>query len=141
VRIVVDTNVIVSALLSPGSVPGKVMEAWDSSNYSLMISEPLLAEYLLVLERPRLQTKHHKSSAEIHALIHRFRTEGRMVQTDRKLRVVRADPDDDIIVATAVAGNADFIVSGDRHLLEIGEHAGIRIIPPGVFLAILEHDL
>lgn len=56
-------------------------------------------------------------------------------------RAVPADPDDDVVVATAIAGNADFIVSGDRHLLELGEHAGIRIISPAMLLVLLEADL
>ena len=54
---------------------------------------------------------------------------------------VASDPDDDVVIATATAGRADYIVSGDRHLLEIGEHGGIRIVRPATFLVILDTDL
>ena len=140
-RIVLNTNVLVSALLSPGSVPGAVLAGWTADDYTLLVSELLIAEYLRLLERPRLQSKHRKGQEEIHALIAQFRSNGVLVQTDILTRVVAADSDDDIVVATAVAGEADFIVSGDRHLLDLGEHAGIRVVAPAIFLAILERDL
>jgi uncharacterized protein len=141
VRIVLDTNVLVSALLSPGSVPGIVLSRWTTDSYEMLVSEPLLAEYLRVLERPRLQDKHRKEQKEIHALIARFRVDGVLVEPDTGIRVVRADPDDDIVVATAVAGEADYIVSGDRHLLELGILEGIRVVTPAVLLVIFEEDL
>lgn len=65
---------------------------------------------------------------------------GIRVDPDLQPKVVIADPDDDVVVACAVAGDADYIVSGDRHLLKLGEHNDIPILRPTIFLALLDDE-
>jgi uncharacterized protein len=141
VQIVIDTNVIVSSYMFPNSTPGAIIEYWHANAFKLLISTLLIAEYERVLQYPHVRSRIKLTEGEFARSIAIVRKQGLLVEPNADLRVVADDPDDDIIVATALAGNADFIVSGDRHLLEIGEHAGIRIIPPSVFLVILEQDL
>ena len=59
------------------------------------------------------------------------------VQFITGIAVIAADPSDDMVLACAVAGKADYIVSGDPHLLDLGEYEGIRIVSPAVFVSIL----
>jgi uncharacterized protein len=125
----------------PGSIPGAIVEHWHGRAFELLVSTLLLAEYERVLHYPHIRSRLSLAQSELARSIEIMRQRGTLVVPDAELRVVTADPDDDIVVATAVAGNADFIVSGDRHLLDLGEHRGIRIIAPAIFLAILEHDL
>lgn len=136
-RAVLDTNVIVSALLNPNSSPGQVLEHWSSKAYVLIVSDLLLDEFLDVLSRPRIQALHKRDDSQIATLLKQFWDRGKLVNIDETLQVVIADPSDDVFVQTALAGNADFIVSGDRHLLELGEYRGIQIVTPAEFLAIL----
>lgn len=140
-RIVVDTNVVVSSYMFPGSTPGAVIEYWYAGTVELVVSMPLIAEYERVLRYPHISVRLRLTDDGLRKSIQKFRDRGTLVEPDAETRVVTADPDDDVVVATAVAGNADYIVSGDKHLLELSEHNGIRIVTPAVFLAILEHDL
>lgn len=140
-RATIDPNVIVSAFMFPRSAPGILIEYWGSGAFELLVSEPLIAEYQRVLRYPHISSRHHMSEARLNRSIDLFRTRGTVVEPDTRITVVRADPDDDIVIATAVAGEADYIVSGDRHLLELGQHEGIRLVTPAVFLVILDEDL
>lgn len=137
-QVVLDTNVVVSVFMFPGSVPGSLLEHWNTGDFAIVVSAALLSEYQRVLNYPHLRPRHRLSSADIEQVMDRFRTKGLLVSTEKPARVVPADPDDDVVIACAVAGDADYIVSGDRHLLEIGVHAGIRILLPAVFLVLLE---
>lgn len=88
----------------------------------------------------RIQKRHGLTNEEIDRSINRFKEGGTNVTLGPRKRVVSADPDDDIFVACAVAGQADYIVSGDRHLLDLGQHEGIRIVRPAIFLMLLERE-
>jgi uncharacterized protein len=141
VQIVIDTNVIVSSYMFPGAIPGAIIEHWHGHAFELLVSTSLIAEYERVLHYPHIRSRITLEEDELARSIQIVRKRGILVEPNDDLRVVAADSDDDIGVATAVAGNADFVVSGDRYLLDLGEHRGIRIIAPAIFLAILEHDL
>lgn len=105
------------------------------------MSHSLVAEYRRALNYPRVQRFIGLSSPKIEEALTGFRQADVFVNPDSTEAVVTADPDDDVVIACAVAGSADYIVSGDRHLLDMGEHAGIRIVRPTTFLVVLETDL
>jgi putative PIN family toxin of toxin-antitoxin system len=106
--------------------------------FDVIVSEALLAEYRKVLTYPHLQQRHQYDEQRIREFVDNFRKYGQLVHPGFQPSVVTADPDDDIFIACAVAGEADYIVSGDRHLLNLGEYQGIHILRPADFLAILE---
>lgn len=139
-KAVLDTNVIISAYMAPASVPGTIIERWGAGAFEIIVSERLLAEYRRVMSYPRIQQKHRLTEDEIDQSLTRFRKKGIHTNPGVIANVVAADSDDDIFVACAVDGNADYIVSGDRHLLDIGEHEGIRVLRPVVFLALLDEE-
>lgn len=139
-RVVLDTNVIVSAHIYPENVPGAILERWSADAFELIVSTSLLDEYRRVMGYERIQPLHGLTNEEIDRSIDRLKEGGTSVIPGPRKNVVAADPDDGIFVACAVAGQADYIVSGDRHLLDLGQHEGIRIIRPAIFLTLLEYE-
>lgn len=126
-RIVVDTNTVVSGLLWQGP-PRRLIDLARESAFVLCTSLELLAELKDVIHRPkfaqRLQDVGH-SAAEA---VQRYRSLAVLVDAPPLLHPVSRDPDDDIVLATAVAAEAALIASGDRDLLDLGAFRGIRIL-------------
>jgi putative PIN family toxin of toxin-antitoxin system len=136
--VVLDTNVLVSAVLSPRGTPSRILELAQTGGFAVTVSEVLIAEYGEVLLSPEFVERYHLARAEVIDLLSSFAQLATIVQTVESLRVVEQDPDDDRVLECAVAGGADYIVSGDKHLLNLGEYEGIRILSPGDFLRVLE---
>ncbi len=140
-RVVLDTNVLISAVLSRGSPPDLILRAWRTGSFELVISTPLLRELEKVLARPRIRRRLQWSTDERTIFVAAL-SEGALVVTpEEELRVIRADVADNRVLEAAVRAEADFIVSGDRHLLELRSHEGIRIVTPARFLAIIASRL
>ena len=127
-RVVLDTNVWVSGLLRPGLVT-TVTDAAIAGRYQALISAVLLHELSAVLRRPRFAIP----TEAIEPLLHEIHEACEMVEPTATLRVVREDPADNRVLECAMAGHADLIVSGDHHLLNLREHAGIPISSPASF--------
>ncbi len=136
-RVVLDTNIIVSALLSPRGLRAQLVEAWRVQTFQPVVSEPILAEYERALNYPEVAARHGLSRGEVAEIVEGLRQFALMVAPAERLAVVRDDPDHDKFLECAVAGEANYIVSGDRHLLDLQEYRGIQILPAGVFLAVL----
>lgn len=138
--IVLDTNVIVSALLSPSGALAEIMARWQADEFEVATSPPLIAELEQVLNYN--QVRHHlrQSPEEIAMFLKRLRTVARVVEPQNELEVVHADPDDNRVLECALAGRAAFAVSGDDHLLSLKEYEQIVILNPAGFLSILTHQ-
>jgi putative PIN family toxin of toxin-antitoxin system len=133
-RVVLDTNVFVSGLLSKTGLPAKILDAWRAGQYLLIASPPIVAEIKRVLQTPRIREKYFITDGDIEQLIILLEKEALIVPgyTDVK-DAIPDDPSDEMFLACAVDAAADFIVSGDRHLLEISEYKGISIITVNEF--------
>jgi uncharacterized protein len=128
-RVVFDTNVYISAILTPGN-SREVLELARESEISLMVSEAILAE----LERV-LRLKIHRSGSEIALILKAIRDISVFVSPAMRFSVVEEDDTDNRILECAVEGGADYIVSGDQHhLLSLKEFQGGKILSPAGFL-------
>ena len=141
-RAVVDTNVWVSAFLNPHGLPGQLVTALQQARFTLSTSEPLLAELAEVLSRPRLARRHERATEQILAFVEALRGDAEMILPAGSIRVCR-DPDDDVLIETALLADAQCVVSGDRdtqarEVIEYLEAAGIRVLTVREFLAELE---
>jgi putative PIN family toxin of toxin-antitoxin system len=128
-RVVLDTNVFVSSLLSKKGAPSKVLDEWRSGNYLVVTSPSIIAEIRRVLKAPRMKKKYRIGEQEIVQLIDLLKKEAVIVPGVPGVKgVIPRDPEDHKFLACAMEAGADFIVSGDRHLLDLGAHRGIPII-------------
>jgi hypothetical protein len=131
VRVVLDTNAVISALLFSG-VSSKLVSLWQDGLVTPLLSREILDEYLRVLSYRKFEL----SEKEIKELIQEeILPYAEVVKPKRRLRVIRRDPADNKFLECAVAGKAGVIISGDKDLLSLGQYRKIRIQSPGQFLA------
>jgi putative PIN family toxin of toxin-antitoxin system len=129
-RLVLDTNLLISAALAPQGKPRRVL-AWARDNARLIASLPLLKEVRTRLERPKF--RRYLSAEDAERFVLDFAAVCDKPALSGSIRVCR-DPDDDMVLETAVAGRADCIVTGDQDLLVLDPFQGIRILLPADFL-------
>ncbi len=128
IRIVLDTNVIVSALVF-GGVPRAVLEIAEAGQCELFYSEPIQNEVRRILAE-----KFAWPTVRLQEVLPVVWTMGELVVPIVPVLAVADDPDDDRILECAVAARASFIVSGDRHLLALRSYQSISIVTPRKFL-------
>jgi len=137
-RVVLDTNIIVSATIARNGHADQILRAWYQGEFDLVVSLSVLDEIEDVLTRPRIIRQQWMTREEVSVLILRLQTAATIVLDRLDLKVVIEDPDDDKFFSAAHEGDADYIVSGDPHLLEIKEYQGIKILAPARFLKLLQ---
>ena len=125
-RVVIDTNVVLSGLIKPGSVPGRVLRAWRDGSIRLVLSEFLLEEIAVTLARPKIQALVPWPAAQIDRFVLELRAFCDVVEpTELNFKYPR-DPDDIPVLATLIASGADLLVTGDRDLLVLREEYPIE---------------
>ncbi|MGZ6564205.1 MAG: putative toxin-antitoxin system toxin component, PIN family [Solirubrobacteraceae bacterium] len=116
-RAVIDPNVLVSAAISPAGQPRQILTAWTNERFELIASPAVLDELADVLARPKLER--FITTAIAVAFIDGLAADAIIVADPPDPPSVSPDPDDDYLIALARAARADYIVSGDRHLLDL----------------------
>ncbi len=125
-RLVLDTNVVVSGLLWDGA-PRSLLQLARENRVDLITSAPLLAELTNILERDKFTQKIAVSMLTVDELVDRYAALTEMVRPTLTPRIA-PDPDDDVVIGTALAATADLIVTGDRALLSVAIYEGMRIV-------------
>jgi uncharacterized protein len=133
-RAVVDTGVLVSALLRRQGIPGEILHDLRDKRFTLIYSTPIIIEIIDVLGRDPFRSKYHIQPEDVTALINLIRLRGELVIPERVVRVCR-DPKDDKFLEAAITGKVEVIVSGDSDLLVLNPFEGIHILRPSEFLA------
>lgn len=134
-RVVLDANQFVSAVLVPVGRPAQVLQAWRAHRFELLLSPSIIREIRQVLLYPRLQSKHGWDARQVDDFLAGIVFAATIVFDEPVIRAVPDDPTDDKYVACALAGGANYIVSGDEHLLQLETYQGIRIVSPATFLS------
>ncbi|MGC8774819.1 MAG: putative toxin-antitoxin system toxin component, PIN family [Chlorobaculum sp.] len=128
-RIVCDTNVLISGILFGGK-PRELLRLCSSGKVTNFTSPALLKEVEAVLIRPKFGL----NEEQVYGIIRLFRDTFSIVRPEISLSVITADPDDNRVLETANAAQAEAIISGDAHLLDLGQWNGIPILTPAAFL-------
>jgi putative PIN family toxin of toxin-antitoxin system len=138
-KVVLDTNVWVSAFLSPLGTPGRLLDAMRTGHVRVATSERLWSELIRIVHEPKVRNvleAHGTWDAAELILATRPRIDCVDAETPID-RWVPDDPDDDWVIQCALTTKAEYIVSGDRHLVSLGQIGQIRIVSPAGFLSIL----
>ncbi len=134
-RAVIDTNLLVSYTLTKGETLSRLIDYWERGSFIYLTSPPIIRELKEVLQRPRLRAK---MVADPHSLIEVIEADTEQTPGQLILEQVCRDPKDAMFIACAVEGQADYIVSWDKDLLDLGEYQGIKIVRAEAFIAVLD---
>jgi len=134
-KVVFDTNVYISAVLTSGTPRVVLLESFSREEIEVLISEPILSE----IERI-LRLKIGRSYGDIMAILIAIRQNTTLISPELELSVIAEDEADNRIVECAIQGKAQYIVSGDHHVLSLEEYRGVRILSPTEFLREVEND-
>ena len=151
VRVVLDTNVLVSGLVAKGGAPHRILDKWLEGRFALITSLYLLEEFAHVLSYRRIAKRLCLREDEVAALLAALLDGAEVTSGELQLPGVTRDPadivdidrasvrtsEDDPVVACAVEGKADYIVSGDQDILVLEEYEDIQIVTPRQFVEIL----
>lgn len=136
---VVDTNILVRALIRPQGTVGPVLQRLRRGDYTLLYGTSLLEEVVDVLNRPRIRRKYGLTEADIRTVVGLLLLRGEAVATTGWPAITACrDPKDNKFLEVAVAGKADVIVSGDEDLLVLHPFREIPIVGPAQFLEMLD---
>ena len=130
-RVVIDTNVFISAIL--GGRLGIIVDEWKARKFTIIVSEAIAREYLDVLNRPKFSISRREIVDTTDYLLKTVE----FVTPLESVNAVEADPTDNKFLETALQGKADYIVSGDAHLLDLKTFRDIPIISAHDFIALL----
>ena len=137
IRAVLDANVFISAILSEKGIPGKILRAWGDERFHLVTSEAILNEIARVLRYPNIARRHRWSETQLQAFLEDVQNLAILTPGQLTLSVIELDPSDNRYLECAVEGEASYIVTGDRHLLDLTQHQGIEILTPRAFIELL----
>jgi hypothetical protein len=135
-RVVIDANQFVSALLKPDSNPAWVLSLAREGKIQLIMSPAIIDEIRAVLLYPKIMKRHQRTPAQVGLFLKKLQKVAVITQNEPKFDVIVNDSSDNKYLECAVAGRADFIISGDSHLTDLKFFQGIRIISPVHFMEI-----
>jgi putative PIN family toxin of toxin-antitoxin system len=133
-NVVVDTNVFISSFLGTGH-PRKIIDLWKNGRIKLCLSGDIIDEYLRVLDR--LSLSEEKETQEILAVFARGYNL-LFTQKPKKITILLDDPEDAKFFECAMELKTSYIISGDRHLLNIKEYFGFKIVSPADFMKLIQ---
>ena len=136
-KAVLDTNVLISAVISTGT-PHDVLAAGFEGEYQIVVSVATLTEFRETLLK--YPDRFHMDEEDVQTEVETVRYFAEFVNPKEDIEAVEDDPDDDKFLEAALAGNVDYLVSGDKHLLDLDSFRGIEIITPREFLDLLQEQ-
>lgn len=135
-KITVDTNILISATFWLGN-PYKIIKKVEERALDLVLSTDILREFEEIMRLDKFQLKLKNANITINEVVGKYMEISELADISGRVKAVKSDPDDDKVLECAVNGKADFVVSGDRHLLELRAYRGIRIITAKEMLKII----
>ena len=132
-RVVIDTNVIISGVIQKSGFPFKVVKLWEDEKFVLITSAATIEEAGRVLNYPKISKKYKLTDDDIKRSITNLLRYSTLIDDPPAINAIKEDPEDNKILAAAVAGKADYIISGDAHLLGLRRYEGIEIVTPKGF--------
>lgn len=140
-KVVLDTNIFVSSLLVKAGLPAQVLDAWRERQYLLIVSPAIIAEIRATLSYSRIRRKYAITDEDVEHLVALLEQDALLVPGDADVvGSIPEDPADEMVLACAIDAQADVIVSGDRHLVDLSSYRSIPVLTARQFLERLEVD-
>jgi putative PIN family toxin of toxin-antitoxin system len=136
-RVVLDANVSVSAALKPHSKPAQIIDLVKEGEIALVLSHAILEEIKKVFRYPKIRKELRIAASEIDEALAKIAQVAILTPGKMQISAVKDDPEDNRYLECAVEGRADFIISGDKHLLNLKTYQDIKIVTPAEFLGSL----
>lgn len=136
-RVVFDTNVLISALITNGK-PKELLYRAVEGQIQLVTSKSILEEFSQISKDPRIRK--YATEDDVIAFLRIIGGVAKITKVTSQFKVVKDDLDDDVVVRTAFDGKADYIVSGDKHLLSLGAFRGIKVCTVDEMLKLLKEE-
>ncbi len=137
-KVVIDTNVLISGIIQRSGFPFKVVKMWEDETLVLVTSSSTIEEAGRVLNYPKIRERYKLTDEDINRTITNLLRYSIIVDDPPEINVIKEDPEDNKILATALAGKADYIISGDAHLLNLRSFRGVEMVTPKRFCEIVE---
>jgi len=137
IQAVLDVNVLVSGFPAERGVPAELIDRWLDREFGLVLSEHILDGVARAWKNAYYRTRYQGD--EPRQALALLRARATMVIPVSTVRGVAEDDEDDLVLATAVAGTASHLVTGDRHLRKVEQYQGVSILTPREFIALLDH--
>jgi putative PIN family toxin of toxin-antitoxin system len=137
-RVVLDANIFVSALISSQGNPASIIRRWLDGGFDVLISQAIMDEIGRVTGYERIWRKYAQVRERRLEWLTLLAETGLWVEPKNQLRAIAADDTDNRYLEAAVEGGAQYIVTGDEHLLGIGVYLGIAIVSPATFITLAE---
>jgi putative PIN family toxin of toxin-antitoxin system len=134
---VLDSTVLVSAFLTKGGVSALLIRQARDGAFLVVLSDAILAETERVLSYPRLRRRYPFTDEDVTEFCETMRAAAQVVTDLPEVSVVTRDPNDDMVIATALAAHASHLITRDDDLLSLTAHKDIAILPPEAFMALL----
>lgn len=134
IKVVLDTNVIVSAYLVPTGKPAEILSLARKGKLHIFLSQEIINEIKRTLLSPKLRKIHKDTLEQTSLFVRAFSKIATVMPGTISVDVIKDDPDDNKILACALEGKVDYIVSGDHHLTDLKSFHGISIVNPDMFL-------
>ena len=128
-KVVIDTNVLISGVFF-GGMPSRVLEAWRDGKIDLVVSPDIVEEYRRVGEELAARF----TGVSLAPLLALLVMTAEIIEPPGLPEQISRDPDDDKFIACALAGDCQFIISGDKDLLEVSGYQGVEVVAPREFL-------
>lgn len=140
IRVVLNTNVFVSAVLKATGNPARILELVKEEEIRLLVSPDIPAEVRATLLYPKLKKLHRRSARWVKGFLLELSAKADITPGELTVDAIKADPSDNIYLVCAVEGKADFVVSGDHHLKQLKTFQSTRIVYPASFLRIISQE-
>ena len=141
IKVVLDTNVVVSAYLVPAGKPAEILSLARNGKLHIFLSREIVDEIKQTLLSPKLKKIHRNTPNQIGLFIRAFSKVATVTPGEKSVDFIKDDPDDNKILTCALEGRVDYIVSGDHHLTDLKSFQGISIVNPHTFLQVIRGHL
>ena len=135
--VVLDTNTLVSSLMSQKGAPYEIIQHWIAEKFDVAVSEALKGELIRVLNYDKVKKYIGQYQKQVGNLFELINEMALFMEPKEKIRFIVDDPDDDRVLECAVEAKATYIISGDKHLLNLEEFRSIIVLSPAEFLSLL----